>query len=157
VTLSGGVRHYGDGGSALVASIGIPLPVFGLNRGNVLAAQMQLNKGLAQRRGAEVRTTAAIRQSFEQLAAAYDEVVTLRRDVLPAADAAFTGTSIGYRDGKFGLLEVLDARRAQSDAQSRLVDALGAYQGALAEAERLTGQSLRRDGPPARVGEKPWP
>jgi hypothetical protein len=32
-----------------------------------------------------------------------------------------------------------------------LVDALGSYQGALAEAERLTGQSLRGEAPPARA------
>jgi cobalt-zinc-cadmium efflux system outer membrane protein len=155
ITLRGGVRRYGDGGSAFVAGIGIPLPVFGMNEGNVTDAEMQLNKSLAQRRAVEVRTAVAVRRSFEQLASAYDEVVTLRRDVLPAAEAAFNGTSEGYRDGKFGLLEVLDARRAQTDARSRLVDALATYQGALADAERLTGQSLRRTGQQAlRAGEK---
>ena len=153
ITLQGGIRRYGDGGSAIVAGLGIPLPIFGLNRGNIGEAQMQLGKGHAQQRAAEIRINAAVRQSFEQLAGAYDEVTTLRRDVLPAAEAAFNGTSIGYRDGKFGLLEVLDARRAQTDAQSRLVDALGAYQAALADVERLTGQSLR-DVPPSTMGDK---
>ena len=153
ITLQGGVRRYGDGGSAFVAGMGIPLPVFGLNRGNIGEAQMQLGKGHALQRAAEIRIDAAVRQSFEQLAGAYDEVTTLRRDVLPAAEAAFSGTSIGYRDGKFGLLEVIDARRAQTDAQSRLVDALGAYQAALAEVERLTGQSFR-DAPRASTGDK---
>ena len=155
IRVKGGVRHYGDGGSAFVAAVGVPLPIFGLNRGNVLDAQTQLSKGLAQQRAVEIRTDTAVRQSFEQLAGAYDEVTVLRRDVVPAAEAAFNGMSIGYRDGKFGLLEVLDARRALTDAQSRLVDALGSYQGALAEAERLTGQSLRGEAPPARAGAKP--
>lgn len=154
ITLNGGVRRYGEGGSAFVAGIGIPLPLFGSNRGNVLDAQTQLSKGMAQQHAAEVRVAAAVRQSFEKLAGAYDEVITLRRDALPAAEAAFNGTSIGYREGKFGLLEVLDARRALTDAQGRMVDALSAYHEALAEAERLTGQSLRQDPPPARTGVK---
>ena len=143
LTVQGGVRTYGVGGTAFVAGIGVPLPVFGMNRGNIGDAQAQVSKGLAQQRATEVRTTAAIRESYTQLAEAYDEVTTLRRDVLPAANAAFNGTSIGYRDGKFGLLEVLDARRSQTDAQNRLLDALSAYQAAAAETERLTGQSLR--------------
>jgi cobalt-zinc-cadmium efflux system outer membrane protein len=143
LTVQGGVRKYGVGGTAFVAGIGVPLPVFGMNRGNIGDAQAQLSKGLAQQRAIEVRTTTAIRESYTQLAAAYEEATTLRRDVLPAANAAFNGTSIGYRNGKFGLLEVLDARRSQTDAQNRLLDALSAYQAASAETERLTGQSLR--------------
>jgi cobalt-zinc-cadmium efflux system outer membrane protein len=143
LTIQGGVRKYGVGGTAFVAGIGMPLPVFGTNRGNIGDAQAQLSKGLAQQRATEVRITTAIRESYTQLAAAYEEATTLRRDVLPAADAAFNGTSVGYRNGKFGLLEVLDARRSQTEAQNRLLDALSAYQAASAVTERLTGQSLR--------------
>lgn len=154
LTVNGGVRRYGDGGSAFVAGVGIPLPIFGLNRGNVMDAQTQLSKGLAQQRAAEIRIDTAVREIFEQLAGAYDEVTTLRRSVLPAAEATFNGTSIGYRDGKFGLLEVIDARRALTDAQSRLVDALSVYQAALADAERLTGQPLRDENSAPRTGGK---
>lgn len=117
-------------------------------------AQTQLSKGLAQQRAAEIRIDTAVREIFEQLAGAYDEVTTLRRSVLPAAEATFNGTSIGYRDGKFGLLEVIDARRALTDAQSRLVDALSVYQAALADAERLTGQPLRDENSAPRTGGK---
>ncbi len=153
ITLQGGVRRHGDGGTAFVAGIGIPLPLFGLNRGNLGEAQAQLGKSHAQQRAAEVRVAAALRQSYMQLAGAYDEIESLRRDVLPAAEAAFSGINIGYRDGKFGLLEVLEARRAQSDAQARLVDALSTYQNAVADTERLTGQSLHETTPVA-PGEK---
>lgn len=158
VTIQGGPRHYGDGGSAFVAGVGIPLPAFGMNRGNLLDAQAQLGKGYLQQQAAEARVAAATRQTFERLSAAYEAVIALRRDVLPAAQAAYDGISAGYQQGKFGLIDALDAQRTLSEARNRLVDALATYQTTVAEAERLTGQSLNDAPRPiegVRSGGKP--
>lgn len=142
VTLQGGPRRFGSGGSAFIAGVAVSLPVFGMNRGNLLDAQSQLGKSLVQKQAAEIRVTSLIRQAYERLSAAYETVKALRRKVLPAAQAAYGGIATGYQQGKFSLIEVLDARRALFDAQSRLVDALALYQTALVDAERLTGQPL---------------
>lgn len=157
-TLNGGAGPRSGGGFAFVGGIGVPLPVFGLNQGNVLDAQAQLDKGRVQQQAAEVRVTASIRQNFERLSAAYETVAALQRSVLPAAQAAYDGISAGYQQGKFSLIEVLDARRAFFDARSRLVDAQATYQTALAEAERLVGQSLKdmpRPDSGTRSGDRP--
>lgn len=145
-----GTRRYGynPGETALVAGVSIPLPFYSLNRGNILEAEVQANIGRALQRQALVQVTAAIKQSYEQVSAAYDAVLVLRRRVIPAAQATFDGMSTGYREGKFTLLEVLDAQRALLDARSRLIDAEAAYQSALADTERLTGQPL--DSRPGR-------
>ena len=143
VTLDGGVRRYGDGGTAFVGGVTVAIPVFGLNRGNEMDAQAQLDRGRVQAHAAEVRAASDLRQAFERLSRAYDEVGLLRREVLPAAQSAYDGADLGYRGGKFSLLDVLDAQRSLTDARVRLVDALAAYQGAAADVERLTGRSLQ--------------
>lgn len=142
-TLSAGVRQYGeDNSKAFVAGISIPIPVFGLNQGNVLDAQHRLAKGYAERRAAEARAANAARQGFQKLSTAFDEVMSLKRDVLPAATTAFDGASEGYGLGKFSLTDVLDSQRALTEARARQVDAMAEYQGARAELERLIGQPL---------------
>lgn len=156
-TLSAGVRRYGeDRSNAFIAGISIPIPVFGLNRGNVLDAQERLAKGRAEQRAAEARITAAVRQGFEKLSSAFEEVNSLNRDILPAATTAFEGAGEGYRRGKFALIDVLDSQRSLTEAQGRLVDAMAEYQIARAEMERLTGQSMTSPHQPtqARTGEK---
>ena len=150
ITVQGGPRRYGDGGSAFVAGVAVTLPAFGLNRGNLLDAQAQLGKSRVQQQAAEVRVASSLQQAFERLSAAYGAVQTLQRSVLPAAETAYGGVSTGYRQGKFSLVEVLDAQRALFDARNRLVDALATYQATFAEAERLTGQPLRDLPPPAK-------
>lgn len=153
ITVQGGPRRYGDSGTAFVAGVAVSLPTFGLNRGNLLDAQSQLGKGQVQQQAAEVRVASSLQQAFERLSAAYEAVQTLQRSVLPAAETAYNGVSTGYRQGKFSLVEVLDAQRALFDARNRLVDALATYQATFADAERLTGQPLR-DLPPPPAGSR---
>ncbi|HEX2940757.1 MAG TPA: TolC family protein [Rhodopila sp.] len=143
VTIQAGPRYYGEGASAFVAGVGITLPAFGMNLGNQLDAQAQLAKSRLQKQSAEVRTAADIRRTYERLAAAYQAIKVLQQSGIPAAQAAYDGMSTGYRQGKFGLIDVLDAQRALLDARMRLLDAQATYHAALADVERLTGETLR--------------
>jgi cobalt-zinc-cadmium efflux system outer membrane protein len=138
-----GARRYGynTGETSFVAGISIPLPIYSLNRGGIQEAELLASKGRALQQAAAVQVAAAIEQSFEQLSSAYDTVMTLRR-ALPGAKSTVDGVGLGYREGKFTLLEALDAQRAYLDARGRLIDAEATYQTVRADAERLTGQSL---------------
>ncbi|MBN8908388.1 MAG: TolC family protein, partial [Rhodospirillales bacterium] len=127
VTIQAGPRYYGEGASAFVAGVGITLPAFGMNLGNQLDAQAQLAKSRLQKQSAEVRTAADIRRTYERLAAAYQAIKVLQQSGIPAAQAAYDGMSTGYRQGKFGLIDVLDAQRALLDARMRLLDAQATY------------------------------
>lgn len=158
ITLQAGPRAYSRGGSSFVGGIGITLPTFGLNGGSLLSAQAQLDKGRLEQETAEVQVVAALREAHARLSTAYSNAQILEHDVLPAAGTAFDGVSTGYRMGKFGLLDVLTARRSLFDARSRLVDAQADYQQALTDIQRLTGQATkttsREDDTPLR-GKQP--
>jgi cobalt-zinc-cadmium efflux system outer membrane protein len=66
----------------------------------------------------------------------------LRDDVLPEAQKAFDASLEGYREGKFGYLDLLDAQRTLFDARIEYIDAVADYYSAAADVEGLTGQSL---------------
>lgn len=143
----GGVRRYNDRSeTAFVAGVAVPIPVFGLNTGNIRQAEILLERGKEQRRAVRLSVTLAISQAYQQVSAAYAEISGLNKDVLPAAEAAAEAARTGYQAGRFGLLQVIDARRALAEARTRLIDAYASYHAALADAERLTGHPLRRLG-----------
>jgi len=53
---------------------------------------------------------------------------------------------IGYREGKFGQLDLLDAERTLLDTRTAAIDALAAYHDARARLERLTAEApIARD------------
>ena len=85
---------------------------------------------------------AALADAYAALASAHDEVTALRSAVLPGSQETFDAVSEGYRLGKFGYLDVLDAQRTLIGAGSQYLRALSDYHKAIANVERLIGAPL---------------
>jgi outer membrane protein, heavy metal efflux system len=147
VTVGVGVRHFSEtSDDAMVVGLSLPLPIFDRNQGGVLEARFNAAKAREQQRAAEVRVGAALGSVYQELAAAYDEAIMLKEEVLPAAQASYDATNQAYRQGKLGYLDVLDAQRSFIDMRIGYLEALSAYHAAVAEAEGLIGQSLNEIG-----------
>jgi outer membrane protein, heavy metal efflux system len=150
VTGAGGVRRLSETrDTALIMQITLPIPVFDRNQGALLAARYQLARAGEERRTAEVRVLTELAATYAELPSAFTEVTALQTDVLPGAQSAFEAFSEGYRQGKFGFLDVLDAQRTLFEARGRYLEALTAYHRAVAEMERLISEPLEAvTGPP---------
>ena len=142
-TIGGGFRHAREtGDNSLVMTFSIPLPVFDRNQGGVLEARYRLAKVEEERRAAEVQVRTALAEAYGALASAFEEATRLHNEVLPGAQQAFEAISEGYRQGKFGFLEVLDAQRTLFESRGRYLEVLAAYHKAVAEVEGLIGEPL---------------
>lgn len=143
VTVGGGPRRLSETrDTALVFELAIPLVLFDRNQGARLEARYRLAKAGEERRAAEVRVHTELAATYAALSAAFIEATRLRDEVLPGARSAFEAANEGYRQGKFGFLEVLDAQRTLFEARSQYIEALAAYHQAVAEMERLIGEPL---------------
>ena len=78
-------------------------------------------------------------EAHSQLESTRAEAQAIKAELLPGAEQALAAAQIGYREGKHGHLEVLDAQRTVSEAKSHYLDVLADYQKAVADVERLTG------------------
>ncbi len=143
VLVSAGYRRFTDVGSnAFVVGGSVPLPIFDRNDGGIETARSRLAKAHEERRAAEARVSAALAEAYGALSSAHAGVVALRDDVLPGAQEAFAAVSEGYRLGKFGYLDVLDAQRTLIGANGQYLRALSDYHKAVVEVERLIGAPL---------------
>ena len=107
-----------------------------------MEAEHRLKRAEEERRAAEVRVTTALAEAFRELSTSHAEVRSLEANVLPGAESAFEAVNEGYRLGKFGLLDVLDAQRTLFGARAQYLSALRGYHQAVAEVERLIGEPL---------------
>jgi len=143
VTISGGVRRSREANdTSFVFGAAVPLPLFNRNQGKILESHYRISKAEREREAAGNKVLAALSDAYQALATGYTEATTLKSAVLPGAQSAFEATSEGFRQGKFGYLEVLDAQRTLFEARGRYVEALGAYHKAVADTERLIGGEL---------------
>ena len=71
-----------------------------------------------------------------------DRAAIYQDEILPKAEKALSQTSEGYRLGKFGALDLLDAQRTFADAKVASLAALSDLNLAATELEKLTGTKL---------------
>lgn len=143
LTMMGGFRRYETtGDNVFVVGLSVPLPIFNRNQGGIQEARNRLSKGEEERRVAEVRVSAALSEAYRALSTAHAEATSLEEKVLPGAAQAFEAVNEGYRLGKFGLLDVLDAQRTLFGSRAQHLRALADYHQAAAEVERLIGEPL---------------
>lgn len=143
ITLTWGYRRYNTTDEdVFIAGVSIPLPLLNRNQGGIDEARFRLTRAEEERRAAEVRVATALAEAYRALSTAYAEVTTLEDKVLPGAESAFEAVNEGYRLGKFGLLDVLDAQRTFFGARAQYLRALTGYHQAVADVERLIGEHL---------------
>lgn len=144
LAVSGGLRHFADNDDiGVVVGVSVPLPFFNRNQGAILAAQANMEAADASFEVARRSLLTSIRDQYQALYTAATEEESLRRNTLPLATQVFEATTTGYRHGKFGLLDVLDAQRTLFESRSQYVEAEARYQIAIAELERLTARSMQ--------------
>jgi cobalt-zinc-cadmium efflux system outer membrane protein len=143
VTVGGGLRWVQEtDDAALVLEVGLPLPIIDRNQGAILAAERRIAVSSEQQRAAQFRIQAALATTYEELAGAAKEAVTLRDQVLPEAASASETAQHAYTQGLFTLTDVLDTQRTLFELRSRYVTSLTRYHFAAAEIERITGRSF---------------
>ena len=123
---------------AAVFGISIPLNVFNNGRANMAVAEAQREQSDALRR---VAMLDADQDVATALADADNAATTARNATGPALAAATEAARIariGYREGKFGQLDLLDAERTLLETRTAAIDALAALHDAQARLERLT-------------------
>lgn len=141
--ISGGFRRVEDiDANAALIGFSIPLPFFDRNQGNIKAAKYNLIRVETQRNAAVTEAYRMLQETYKTLQATYFEVEQLRNKVLPGAETAFKAARIGYRQGKFNYLDVLDAQRTLFSSRTRYIQAIAQYNRTVAEIERLIGTPL---------------
>lgn len=140
VRVSAGWRHFNEtGDDAVRLGISIPIPVFDQNQGNILSAQESLAKAAAERAANKATLVVLAGRAYDSVEGSLRELAILRKSAIPKAEAAAEAIVDGYGQGRFTLLEILDAQATLAQARLREQEALQNFHIAVATIEGLVG------------------
>ena len=143
ISVSAGLRHFnGSNDVAAVASISIPLFIFNNKKTGVQRSEVELSRASKEQAVTEARLRSALLVTYQRLNILYQEVTTIKREILPGAEEAFNAATKIDRLGQLDLLSLLDAQRTYFETRQQYVDALTEYHLVVVEVERLIGASL---------------
>ncbi len=143
--LSRGHSSTDDRDYSFLVGVSVPLQFFHRNQGRIREAEYAVERLSDEERALLIRLRADVSAEWQTLAATYNEASTLDEQILPKAQQAFEATQEGYRQGKFGLLDVLLSQRALFEVKKELLETYARHYRAKVELERYTGHSAYVD------------
>ena len=139
--VSAGVRRFEDSNdNAFLVGVSIPLPFSNRNQDNIAAAEARLRAANAREAVALADFEQSVTRARTEYLAAEARVATLSTTSLPQAEEALRLVRIGYRNGRFPLIEVLSAAEARDAIREALIAAQEDRGQAAAELIRLAAQ-----------------
>lgn len=142
LVVTAGTRRYGDSrDSAAVLGLSIPLPVFNRGGAELARTRAELERAQAER-GAIVRDAEqAAENALAEVADTQAAAAAANGPALAAASEAARIARIGYAEGKFSQLDLIEAERSLAETRAVAIDALAALHEARARLARLQGSS----------------
>ena len=138
-------RSYIDGApNSYKFDGGISVPLFFWQHEKGAVAQAKHRERELQATGSDLvgQVMLDVQVSYSTATTAWRQVVYLRDELLPEAQAAYKAAFTSYSLGGSSALELLDAKGTLLDAENQYTDALGAVNDARANLERAVGASL---------------
>jgi cobalt-zinc-cadmium efflux system outer membrane protein len=120
----------------------IPIPVWDQNLGNISAAIEDRAKVEAERAANRAALILVLARAYDTQSGALRELEILRNSALPSAKRAVEAIESGYSQGRFSLLEVLDAQHSAAQVAQREQEALVSFHTSVAIIQGLTGISF---------------
>lgn len=127
--------------NALLFSVAVPLSLFSQGQDAAAAASSRLNGAQAREQAARNEALRHLRAAWQTQADARAEAEALDSQVVSGAAEGFAAAEFGYRAGKFGLIELLDAQRALFEVRQRQLAAQTASHQTAIELQRLLGNA----------------
>ena len=120
-----GVAHdYPSGNSITNVQLGIPLPLFNRNQGNIDVATAEYRRAVEDVRRLKLSLRVRLAEAFRNFNKARKQVERYRRDIVPKSKENFELTNEGYTKGEFDFLRVLIARRSYFESNLAYVRSL---------------------------------
>jgi len=139
ITVSAGARRLSQtNDTAAVIGIAIPFPLFNNGAAAVSQARAEQARADANRRLAIIDAEQAIASAQAERANAAATARAAGGPGLAAASEAARIARVGYAQGKFSQLDLLQAEQTLAETRAAFTDALAAYHDAEARLERLT-------------------
>jgi cobalt-zinc-cadmium efflux system outer membrane protein len=122
--LAGPQFDNATGYTVVNVQLGVPLPIYNRNQGNIRKAQAELTAAQHEVGRVQLALQQRLAAVFEQYATAHQLVEKYTGDILPNAQESLKLVTSGYRQGEFSYLMLLMAQRTYFQNSIAYLDVL---------------------------------
>jgi len=120
-------------------AVGLRVPLWNANRGEVARSDASLNIALASAERKRLDLLAELEERLKDIEVAGAQVQALDQEILPSAGESLRLSRRSYEEGETSLLDLLDAQRTLRDTQREAAESRLAMALAVTDIQRLVG------------------
>jgi len=121
ITLRAGYNQQGDAFFHQAnVGIGIPLPIFDRNRGNIQTAKIQVEQGLKNADYKQLQITNEVLAAYQNYTRSVDEYKRITKLINQDFDAVYTGITNNFQKGNVSMIEFADFFESYNEAQTEV-------------------------------------
>ena len=120
-------------------SVGIRLPLWNANRGEIARAEAERSVAAAAAERERIDLVTELEARLTDLLVAAEQAALLEREILPQASRSLSIARLLYEEGETSLLDLLDAQRTYREAQRERLQSHLAQAFAVADVQRIAG------------------
>jgi len=113
-----------SGDTIVGVQVGVPVPVFNRNQGNIAAAHADLRRAQEETLRVELELRERLATAFRRYQNAKQQVDRYREEIIPRAQESLNLLNEGYRRGELSFVQVLFAQRTYFQTNMAYVEAL---------------------------------
>lgn len=142
--IDGGAEiHDTDFNVGWKAGLTLELPIFNRKQGEIARSEALLEVLKIQETAARQQIGAEISEAFSRFKSAQVRIESYKKNILPAASEIEQMSEESYREGRTGILVVIDAQRNVRQVRLEYLDSLMDFQTAVADLELAAGVELQ--------------
>lgn len=134
-------QQWNASANALTVTLGVPLPVFNRNQGEIERARQEQRQAELKARALEAEIAGEVETAYRLFEAARSMLHTVRGSMLQHARDLREITDFSYRRGETSLLALLDAQRAFNETMQAYLEARAEYARSLYLLEFTSGKA----------------
>jgi len=133
---------YADGADSLGFYLGLPLPFFSRNQGEIQRARRTHDQSVAETKAFRASVDKEVAAVVAEYQAADELLAAIERGMTTEATEVREVSEYAYRRGEVSFLEFLDAQRAFNDTMRSYQEAMARYAAAVYRVDWVAGRSL---------------
>jgi len=139
VSVGGVFNAPGEFNAGASAGLGVTIPLFSRNQGEIAQSTATLSQLQAEREAVFRTMETSVFGAWTRLQALARQAAVYRDRLVPTATSLESLAEESYRAGRSPVLTVLDAQRSLRDVRREYLQALADYQTAIADLEEILG------------------
>ena len=143
ISIGLGIRQFeATNDQALLLDFSMPLAFSNPNIGRIKVAQAKVDFNNSQQRLLRRQLQLSLLEVRQKLVGATEQAQRLQKTLLPLAQTLLSETRIGYRQGRYSVLQWVDAQAELFAVKAQLIEVQQQAFEQLLELERITGSAM---------------